>query len=592
MIHSLDVTQVATDVSKQSCLFMNSYACIGRCLEDDKNGCTVEMAWCDTPTNLESFWPHECRSLSKERKQIIFWQFHRSMACHIYTAILAKVLKGLCDDGVPMSYEGRPVVDILVLDMAEFDVSDILATKGPDSCLRVRDPVSGRIFPILATHEVMEQQIELGELGCSRLGMKIPEMTPDICSSIKQIKQHRPLSFKGSVPHWWVAVVVEGVNRIGKKEWIMVHLDICGSAYDSAALVPSKETNKDSLVPLKVFCTPEYVMIPNSDPKLKHKLELKPLISERNQGTETLSIALQPKSNRYFRCYHKDDTSFIGVTPIATYVEHQVTESKIDDAVNYIISYIKNDTLPSIATIGSQVTVCNIQSKPELNGRKGRIHSALDGTKNSTGRIPVLIQGLKKPVQLKPTCLRFGSTPSQYQSKYELQRKHKELLEDDTLINHISQKQKNLANAALNKYDPAVMKVLSSITSGQMAFSKLADPEFKRGYERLLKPPLSTLLPAELIPRFQDALELSNHRKAGDAIKLINIMKSAKQRFLEHDPSLVHGDGSVAIGADSDMMHLTTSVVSKINVDLELRYVFERLDDLGLYVNPCKRFAV
>ena len=63
------------------------------------------------------------------------------------------------------------------------------------------------------------------------------------------------------------------MNDTGDAEWIMVHLDICGTVYDDTALVSSTngvdvgDDGPELLVPLKVFCTPEYEMnlIPNTD---------------------------------------------------------------------------------------------------------------------------------------------------------------------------------------------------------------------------------------------------------------------------------------------------------------------------------------
>jgi hypothetical protein len=474
----------------------------------------------------------------------------------------------------------------------------------------------------------MDRQEALGQGMCHRMGLSMPEDSPKCRAFRQRLKQDRADSYSGAVPHWWVAVVVEGVNDFGAKEWMMVHLDVCGAAYDETALVSSQNgvggggggdgghgnghgslLDPELLVPLKVFCTPEYEMMANLEPELKHKLILKPFISERNAesiqdehstNAGTLSISLQPKSNRYFRMYHKDDTSSIEVTPLSTYLDRQPPNPKMDAGVSDIIKSIQTKVLPTIAKVGSKVKVCNIQSKPELNGREGKIHPAFSTTKNSkNGRIPVMIQGLSKPVQLKPTCLKLVSTSTtplvQYQTKEEILHHQRELLEKDTILNHrarVSKQEKKEINSALDQQDPAVQKVLATISSGQMAFSKFGDPEFKRGFKLLLQPPLCTIFPEEIIPNFKAALNLSNHAKAGKAIRLIQMMKSAKQELLEKDPSLCHGNGAVAVAGDSDLMRLQMSVVANIQTDDGLAHVFERLDELGLYVNPCKAFGL
>ena len=99
----------------------------------------------------------------------------------------------------------------------------------------------------------------------------------------------------------------------GQKERLMVHLDVCGAAYDAKALVPGPR--KGSLVSLQVFCTPEFQIIPNDMSGLEHKCLLLGYLRGGN------SVSLQPKSTRHFRCYHRQDNSVLEVSPLATYVD-------------------------------------------------------------------------------------------------------------------------------------------------------------------------------------------------------------------------------------------------------------------------------
>ena len=184
---------MATTVSSQAFLLRNFRARIGRYTSKNGTDCTAQISYSPTPiTTLKAFWPpassppvsqavSQCGSnppLSHERKRSLFWQFHRSCASQEYTALLGNVLKGLCDAGILLSHEVRPV------DTTEFDVSDLLDTRRSDSasrsdsggsaspspqsppavpCLHVQDPVTQTTLPILATPEIMDRQEALGQ---------------------------------------------------------------------------------------------------------------------------------------------------------------------------------------------------------------------------------------------------------------------------------------------------------------------------------------------------------------------------------------------------------------------------------------------
>jgi len=131
------------------------------CVEDDN---TVDMCRVPSPVDFDSFWPKDC-SIPDEKKRALFWQFRRAIGCDQFTFVLAQVLKALCDTGVPLMHQDRPVVDIQVLNSNEFDVSDLLAAQGDDAPLKVRDPVTGVTVPFIATHETMDRLFRDGRRG-------------------------------------------------------------------------------------------------------------------------------------------------------------------------------------------------------------------------------------------------------------------------------------------------------------------------------------------------------------------------------------------------------------------------------------------
>ena len=78
----------------------------------------------------------------------------------------------------------------------------------------------------------------------------------------------------------------------------------------------------------------------------------------------------------------------------------------------------------------------------------------------------------------------------------------------------------------------------------------------------------------DVVGSLRPGYELSNHPKANEAIKLINLMKAAKQRMQE------------GVGDIDDVVKVQMSVATRIQNDEQLNFVFDQLQEMGLYINP------
>jgi len=584
----LEVTEIAAIVSLQICDICPSFTRVNRLLPDNR---TIEMTWVENDDDhfgfdMDRFWPTDC-TLSPHEKLALYWKYTRSTGCNHFSAILAKVLKGLCDNGELLVHNGMPVVDIFALNSMEFDVSDILSSS--DQLLKIHDPVSDVTVPCISTHQQMEKLLNMGEKACHRLGLELPEK---VSKEWNMMKKYVPDSYKTTVPHWWLAVVVEGQDTShSEKQHTMVHLDVCGAAYDESAL--SKVPGNDSLVSLKVFSTPEYELRPHMAPGLSHKLVMLPTLrpsTDRQRGR----MSHQPKSLRYFRCYHAKRPSpeispaAIEVTPLQTFLKR----NEFDDAKNVIIDELVETLQQPLSLknlrVGTKVLVCNIQSKPELNGQSGIIRKATVKDHENSDRIPVLVHGMAKPISLKLSCIRLPPQ-KQYNTPEELMKLNSiETPEDVPEPSQLSKRERQQLKNKLNSNDPAIAKVLQAIQSGDAGFTRMTDPEYKRGVKEFTQPPLNAMLPAEYKKMFKNCYELSNHPKAMDAIKIINMRKAAKQRLMTIHPECLQPNGAIAVPLDSECMRLQENIENKIRGDEGLAFVFKRLDELGLYVNPIK----
>ena len=235
--------------------------------------------------------------------------------------------------------------------------------------------------------------------------------------------------------------------------------------------------------------------------------------------------------------------------------------------------------------VGSNVTICNIQSKPEWNGCSATVCKSKDSDKIPDDRVPLLIKGEKNPKALKAACVLLPAVNTrQYRTLQERLKEYNQSLKAlEDKVPSFTRKQKSNINRALD--DPDVATALSVIHTGKLVFSSYGDAEFKRGIAKLLSPPsLEGLLPKELSQRARAAYQLSNHPKADDAIKIIMLLKAAKQRFMEQQQR--------GIMCDMDQINRAqTSAARKIRSDVGLNFVFDKLVELGLYpVNPANLF--
>lgn len=189
----------------------------------------------------------------------------------------------------------------------------------------------------------------------------------------------------------------------------MVHLDVCGAAYDESAL--AKVPGSDSFVSLKVFSTPEYALRPNDAPGCSHKLIMLPTL--RPSADRQNSLFLQPKSVRHFRCYHTErpipgmSPPAIEVTPLQTFLQRNESDDEMSAKIDALVETLQQPQSLRNLQVGTKVLVCKIQSKPELNGRSGIITKATEKDHVHSDRVPVLVHGMRKPISLKLSCIRL-----------------------------------------------------------------------------------------------------------------------------------------------------------------------------------------
>lgn len=160
-------------------------------------------------------------------------------------------------------------------------------------------------------------------------------------------------------------------------------------------------------VPLWTFDTPEHAFAPH--PQLDHKLIMLPfLYAEDGRPTQ---IVHQADSIRHLRCM-KSDVAPVEATPFETYVAGPMGTARLNDCANPKIPN-RADLHAALWTVfarrmpeGTVVTVINVISKAELNGRTGKV-VRVAAADDVAARIGVLVDGMDGPIRLKPNCVKI-----------------------------------------------------------------------------------------------------------------------------------------------------------------------------------------
>eukprot|EP00439_Symbiodinium_sp_Y106_P080838 s157_g19.t1 len=221
----------------------------------------LEIAPSDKSVSFDDFWPSDC-SLTADRRHYLYWAIVCSSSCDTWTLALALTLKELSDHG--------PVVNLVVLNTPSMDVGDLLPTS-----VDLLEPISGARVSMFST----------------------------------------PASLSQTVPHWWIAAIVQGDRGL-----YMVHVDLCGPAYGtfcrSTSALKSMPTGKE--LPLDYFITPCYVMTP-------FQMFFVHPESLNYAPADAKFTALH--QIRHLRCFYHGHSSYITATPLPSFVDDEKLNS-------------------------------------------------------------------------------------------------------------------------------------------------------------------------------------------------------------------------------------------------------------------------
>lgn len=542
------------------------------------NDRSLELVPCDTDVTPDVFFP-PTTPLTKERLKT-YYEFQRAFRSYEFASFLAGTLHYLSESGAPLHFEGDAVVDIQVLNTMEFDVSDLLP-----NALQLHDAETSTTIPCVATHEIIHNISTLPKKTRKNLGINQIASGNDTLSNPRNVG---PKHYKETAPHWWVAAIVEGSDNGLSGTRKMIHLDISAPSYDRDAFYKYD----GFYVPFDVFCTPEMLIAPN--PKMKRNFLLR--ASVKKPGVQyRQKIMLAPKL-RHFRLMQKTDNSKVEVTTLEKFVERDINTAKgaehqeaLRTAMNAIAQQVWDGAVRKLKP-GTLVVLRCLKARPELNGRKGRVQGNAAGELEFEGdRIPILLEQLEKPILVRTYCISFVHHRRQYRSHEEL--KQAVAAEDKRYTSMgpssaMTLKERKMITRALTGPDQTISQAYDIVSSGSASIFSYADPVFREGIGKLLKPPLIKLISPEVQQPMAQMLEIAEHPSADTAFKILKIIHQEKVRVMGANPQLESAE--VFEAKSSQLTHLLSSVGKKIKADKGLSEVFDRMDELGLYVNPAR----
>lgn len=591
--YKLDIEQVSAQISQRLTDWDPLFVKVTNVMDEK----TFEITSCDHPVGLEEFWADDRDNaiLSRKQKERLHLQYHRSFGTHGKVLAFVSALQVLCDSGISFHYDGRPVVDILVATTPEFDISDIMETR----VLHIIDPVHHMAGHAVNNHERIENLRMLDRKAYRKLGMEAQSSR----QSVEYIKTHRPVAYRGSMPHWWVIAVTEGPKLSGVTQRSMVHIDVCGAAFDDLGF----QLLDGKLVSLHVFTTPEYVLLKNTSSSRDLKPEI--LSSRRfimHSGTRSTVSGLnnivycpQPYSMRHLRCFLPQGGSSVASGPhidvfsLDTFVSRSTQFMPGNLAQWYrIISELRHKLVLEIPP-ATPVVIQNLKKRPELNGRNGDLVMG-ENAAMLAGRVAVTIKGEAAPLSLRTTCIALTDSP-QYKSHAEI-LEEVEKSESDTgnptteVLESISKDEEEACYKALHG-DSSLMRALDMLNSNNITIASFADPSLAESLKKLTIPPFDRIIPMERIDNLKEGLAIADHPKFSEAFKIVKLINHAKQRVRETDPGMIAGDGSVLIGDGSDFERLVREVTKKIKHDKGLTEVFELMNERKLFPNPVEQWG-
>lgn len=222
-------------------------------------------------------------------------------------------LKQFCDTEVPLQYETDKVVDISVINADSFDIHDLAQTRS----LKLRDSQSGYTVRFPSTLESMDLLRNVTTDVRKRFRLStLKASSTERCRKLRDTK-----AYENTTPHWWVAAILEG-EREGIQKRLMVHINVCGAAYDDAGL----RLQGGSLVSLQVFTTPEFSLIPGEEYLVVTEEDVSKMFfmtSKLAQGYGDSQLnSMQPKSVRHFHCCHWEGFYHLGIANIGVLLEY------------------------------------------------------------------------------------------------------------------------------------------------------------------------------------------------------------------------------------------------------------------------------
>lgn len=597
--HSImfDVIELCADLSGIICDFTPLNTRVKRVLSSRD----LELEVRKTTGDDQGFFDKNV-TLSREERRKIFLRYKISEQPHLYVSLLVKALVDLVESGIVLTHDGDPVYNIVVLNNHCFDVSDLLGCY--DITLHAKYDDNIHKISSMPTFESMLKMKVEGPAFCEAFGRLDPWFDRE------KLEKYCELDFScTSVQHCWVGVVVKNkekqpamfkdsgdsrsrIKALLHDTYRMVHIDICGGAYDEKGFAQSSD---GKIVSLLTFVTQNFDYYEHADMSQAHRFSLYPKIrADLKQDAEERS---DYANNRHLKIVHGMKHLGVEILPLKAYTvlnePHVVANTMMIKArwKSVVESYI--DSLMLHLPAGTVVQGEKLTDQRHLNGVAGVVEKGPDrdsvyketrlGVRFSCeSEVSFLLGSFVRPVDrhrqilsyaemLKDCCKTTGGRGPEETFKpvsKEIVDEIRGTLENDAVLKRA---------------------VLFFSEGGRFSFSSLADPANVSMVRRVIQKPFCHLLTDSEVRKMAIALEVFDHPRGVEVLKLFLLLQRSLFKTMQWDTerldevASIERNNSKALNA---FERLLKKVVDRVDGDVVLSKLFETLDSNGALVHP------
>lgn len=536
--------------------------------------------------------------LSKEEQKKIFLRYKFSEQAHLYMLLFAEALQDLVENGIQLTHDGDPVHNIVAMSNYHMEVSDLIDYY--DIILYTNYGGKFRSISSLPTFKTMNTMKEMGLEFCKAIGRADPRFESDMLKENCQ-----SVSTRTTMPHWWVGIVVKNkdeqfsspessknsVKAQPSETYRMVHIDICGAAYDGSGFA---KTRDGEIVSLLTFVTPNFRYSEHTEAGQALRFLFN---GEARFGSEQDGIKRSEYRNmRYLKVSHQEPLRGLELSTLKTYIlfirpfadaDIMMTRDHWKSIVHHYI-----DSLMLCLPVGAVVRAHNLSIRKDLNGKRGVVAKGPgEETVRKGNRLGIRFRKEMNLSLIQGSHMRPDVCHKQYLSNAEMMEECQMTGPDRNSDENFRYVPEELMGEILKMVDgntPLERAVIYFSDGGKFSFSMLSDWKNVSMFQAVLQKPVCELFSDDVLRKIRSSLEVVNHPRGPEVLKIVLLLERALLKTGKQDCETLDSTGVELTDskAGNEYERLLEKVAGRLESDTILRELFEILCFFHVIENP------